>query len=154
MKEEQIPRVFFAAMRRKYTETEQERAVAESGPEVLFEDGGFKVLYLTISIGQYRFDRVIIFYLGIPVWTMSSEGWCREDAIPFLKSALMKAYSQRAFVGGRGPRIVPDPENGMFYENAVDASSSWRRFSGREEIFDRNEQCVEWREYKGLLLVE
>lgn len=74
MKTEQIPRIFFAAMRKRYKETQQERAVAESGPEVLFEDGGFKVLYLTISAGQYRFDRIVILYAGVPVWTMSSEG--------------------------------------------------------------------------------
>ncbi|MGB7957892.1 MAG: hypothetical protein WCF77_03580 [Minisyncoccia bacterium] len=141
-------------MRRKYTETKQERAAAELGPEVLFENSGFKVLYLTISGSQHRFDRVVILYDGIPVWTMSSEGWCREDAVPFLENALMKAYNHRDFVGGRGPCIVPDPENGMLYENTVDGSSSWRRFRGREEIFDRNDQCIGWREYHGILLAE
>ena len=153
MKTEQIPRIFFAAMRRKYTETKQERAVAETGPEILFEDGGFKVIYLTGSAGQYRFDRVIIFYLGVPAWTMSSEGWCRENAIPFLESTLLKTYGQRDFHGGRGPRTVPGP-GGMLYENRVAEASSWRRFSGREEIFDCDDQCIGWREYHGLLLME
>jgi hypothetical protein len=153
MKTDQIPRIFFAAMRRKYTETRQERTVAEQGPEVLFDADGFKVLYLTISIGGYRFDRVVILHNGTPVWTMSSEGWCREDAIQFLENTLLKAYRQRDFVGGRGPLATTGP-GGMIYENRVDESSSWRRFSGREEIVDRDDQCIGWREYHGLLLVE
>lgn len=150
---EQIPRVFFAAMRRKHTETERERTAAELGPEVLFEACGFKVLCLVMSVGRYQFDRVVILYDNVPVWTMSSEGWCREDAVPFLENTLMKAYSQRDFVGGRGPRTVLDT-SGMFYENSVETSSSWRRFSGREEIVDCDDQCVGWREYRGRLLVE
>ena len=153
MKTDQIPRIFFAAMRRKYTETKQERMVAEQEPEILFNDGGFLALYLAWSIGQHRFDRIIILCDGTPVWTMSSEGWCREDAVPFLEDTLMKTYSQRNFVGGRGPHAVTSP-SGMIYENRVEESSSWRRFSGREEIVDRDDQCIGWREYHGLLLVK
>ena len=107
-----------------------------------------------MSVGRYQFDRVVILYDNVPVWTMSSEGWCREDAVPFLENTLMKAYSQRDFVGRRGPRTVPDTSGGMLYENGVETSSSWRRFSGREEIVDRDDQCVGWREYRGRLPVE
>jgi hypothetical protein len=153
MKTEQIPRVFFAAMRRKYTETEQEGAVAKPVPEVLLEADHFKVLYYLATIGSYRFERFIVLYDGVPVWTMSCQGLYMENAIPFLRRALLKAYNRREFIGGRGPRVDTDGE--LVYENTVEEGpNSWKRFRGRDRICDGNDQNIGWCEYQGEILVE
>ena len=150
MKTDQIPRIFFAAMRSRYAEAAP-RTVAKPGPEILFEADHFKVLCYLAEIGSYRFERFIVLYDGVPVWTMSCQGLYMENAVPFLRRALLKAYNRREFIGGRGPRIDTDGE--LVYENTVE-ESSWRRFRGRDEIFDGNNQNIGWCEYQGEVLVE
>ena len=136
--------------RRKYAETAQQPA-AKPGPEVLFEVDHFKVLYYLVEIGQYQFEQFIVLYDNVPVWMMSCQGLYAENAVPFLRRALRKAYDRREFVGGRGPRIDTDGE--LVYENTVE-ESSWKRFRGRDEIFDGNNQNIGWCEYQGEVLVE
>jgi len=151
---EQIPRVFFAAMR-AYAGNMQNGTIREvPGLEtVLFEVDCFKAChYFVAAHGRYKFEQIIILCDGEPAWTMSWYGWCVESAIPFLGRALRKAYDQRGFFGGRGPKTVP--ESGMLYMNSVEQPSSWRRFNGQEEIFDHDDRLIGWHRYQGILLLE
>jgi len=55
--------------------------------------------------------------------------------IPFLKLALSQTARTREFVGGRGPRIFPNPEGTLIYVNRPEIND-FSYFRGREDVFD------------------
>lgn len=79
------------------------------------------------------------------------------EVIPFLRKALMLAYTTQAFFGGRGPNVFSLED--LTYLNR--ASGHWPEdvrfhfFRGREEIFRKSEQTLLfWHEYSGLALID
>lgn len=82
----------------------------------------------------------LISYQDKPIWWMSYGDHYPEGAIPFLKSAMAKAYEQKLFLGGRGPTKVIAPKYKindlnfyLVYKN--DWSGDFQSFKGHEKIF-------------------
>lgn len=83
------------------------------------------------------------------VWCMQYGGWYREDVIPFLKSALAVNYSQRVFLGGRGPDEYK--EGSLVYQNHP-TKNDFGDFQGEEKILDDGALAgFHW--YRGMLLL-
>lgn len=80
----------------------------------------------------------LIWYCDIPVWVMNYAGQYPKEYIPYLKRALVYAYKNRCFLGGRGlPAYLmrdayDDPM--ILYTNDVSPKSDFTRFSGEERL--------------------
>lgn len=96
----------------------------------------------------------LITYDNAPVWIMHYGGWYLKEAIPFLKSALMEAYSARKFFGGRGPVIFEDENKLYRYENFIELnhfpdSRGWEKVTRLSDG-----KIVGSHNYNGMLLLE
>jgi len=113
------------------------------------------------SSGRRSFGQTVISVDRIAVWGMQYHGfWESEDerVIPFLKRALLAAYSEKLFLGGRGPRVYRDreTERGLLYCNYPE-SDDFTNFKGHEEIVDDTNSAtlsgfLFRHKYNGLLL--
>ncbi|MFZ1987966.1 MAG: DUF5680 domain-containing protein [Minisyncoccia bacterium] len=90
----------------------------------------------------------LISFEEIPVWMMHYFGFYSESAIPLLKQALYKNYKNRIFHGGRGPRYF-GVDGSYWYENLVGKGSSFKKFSGEEQIHDKGPRCIGYHRYHG-----
>ncbi|MFC1656739.1 hypothetical protein ACFL14_02160 [Patescibacteria group bacterium] len=74
--------------------------------------------------------------INLLYWRMEFGGWYSEDAIKVVKAALLEAYATKRFFGGRGiPFYIPAGD--IMYENRIDNGGDFSKFSGREEVVDR-----------------
>ncbi len=74
-------------------------------------------------------------HAAAPEWVMwYGGGNYEEQALPFLRNALMEAYRHRLFFGGRGPRQVSDGE--LVYMNNCDGN--FLKFKGVEVVVNEN----------------
>jgi hypothetical protein len=79
--------------------------------------------------------QTIIYEEKSPVWVMWYGGELyKQEALPLLKSALIKNYSKNIFLGGRGPRWLED--TGKVYMNGC--TGNFVQFKGTELIVDEN----------------
>ncbi len=92
------------------------------------------------------------------LWTMYYLGEYSKEAIPILKEALLKAYQDRKFYGGRGINL----DDGKYeYCNDIGAYSQkdpFLFFQGKERIEEISIGALEpdikgWHEYMGKVLV-
>ena len=106
---------------------------------ILWSDGPWQVAdaYLTNSLSSRSFGIMSISYDGHPQWTMSYGGEYAEEAIPILKKALLAAYENNLFYGGRGALFYYRyyGEGALLYENRP-KRNEFSLFDGREEIYD------------------
>ncbi len=109
--------------------------------EVVYNKEGFRVVdeYGVSSSGKSTGSTKIWLH-GDPIWAMGYEGlYLKEDTL-FLRRALLSAYSNSCFSGGRGPRSHAHgkmgDEGAKIYLNAVEEHGCFEVFRGREEIRD------------------
>ncbi len=95
--------------------------------------------------------HTIIFEKDAPVWVMHyGIGSYESKALPVLKAALLKAYTQNFFNGGRG---VKKFELGDFtYYNEVEGAG-FAKFSGKEWVWGSNDEELGTHDYWGGSLV-
>jgi hypothetical protein len=107
----------------------------------------------------FSWGFTMIWYRGVPVWQMSYQGKCsNEAALPFLKKCLYEAYESRKFLGGRGVDLGDIPAGGNFsYFNHWDGG--FTNFRGNESISeygpgnDARSKQVFWHSFQGMLLI-
>ena len=97
------------------------------------------------SIGStlVRFDHV-------PVWGMQYWGRYEQNAIPFLKTALVEEYGKRRFTGGRGP--VTFTAGDLHYANDV-LENGFCEFRGYEMIATSDSTRLGFHRYHGGLMI-
>ncbi len=114
----------------------------------------------TVGTNGWSFGQTIIWQEDQPIWWMHYHGRARMPAVTgFLKDALMAAYVEGRFIGGRGPFAFHRAEiSPSLYLNRPRPSSTFVDFAGREEIIAAATTCDErailfWHEYRGSALV-
>ncbi|MFH1749569.1 MAG: hypothetical protein ABH837_01580 [bacterium] len=86
-------------------------------------------------------------------WMMMFGGWYIKQAIQVVKPALIDAYKERQFIGGRGPRFFKAGH--IIYENRVHNGGSFEKFRGVEEVFDqKGTQPLGFHWYSGGLMFD
>lgn len=153
-------KAFFEAMLAGYAGGEKGGGIVRiengGGYKIIeFTSQNYKVVdrYCTTPHSKYSAGTTTILFESAPVWWMSYAGLYPETLIPFLKTALKKAYEVEEFNGGRGPRILRDEESSLTYINV--STGGFHRFQGREEIHDRRTGLtLGFHEYFGMGLIE
>ena len=86
----------------------------------------------------------VIWCSDIPVWMMHYGGCYRQEARPFLKTALRDAYDKKLFRGGRGPiRFGGEPGDRFRYFNVVDPNyDTFESFRGTERILTMEDHSL------------
>jgi len=148
---------FFQAMREGYAKEGQTK---ETPPEIpgckviTFAQGDFRLedRYFVAGYSDKSYGTTTIWYRDEVVWMMQYFGKYEEEAIPFLKEALMAAYEIDQFAGGRGPEEYR--RGTLSYVNTVQLSQ-FERFEGKEEIWDlaQHGKARGWHEYHGMALI-
>ncbi len=127
---EEAEQIFFEAMLSGYAE---------------FKRGLWRVSDTWI-VGTYGNSAgwTTMFWRERPFWNMQYQGCYRDEAIPFLKRALLENYRKRIFLGGRGPTKFEIREGfvALRYENTPTRSlrlsggmaSGFDQFYGEERI--------------------
>ncbi|MCX6712951.1 MAG: DUF5680 domain-containing protein [Candidatus Vogelbacteria bacterium] len=149
---------FFDAMLAGYTaETKPAKVPVPELPGAKctkFTQGRYQVidLWWTGVDPRHSFGQTIITRDGVPIWQMGYAGWYEPEAIPFLKEALRETYAKRIFLGGRGPVHY---QKTLEYCNRIDIDQSWKKFQGREDVYQRSKQSklLGYHEYRGGLLI-
>lgn len=92
------------------------------------------------SVGERSFGQTGIWHEALPsgpVWGMQYWGWCKDKrAIPFLKRALLAAYEERIFLGGRGPKHFSVGNEALEYQNYLSRPGNFSDSEGEEKIWD------------------
>jgi hypothetical protein len=148
---------FFAAMQNGYAKGAVEKTTIQELPcskVITYRHGIYVVrdVYQVTTNSDASFGTTVISVEDNPLWMMQYQGHYRKGDIPFLKRALMKAYAENRFVGGRGPESYA--EDKLAYRNNLGSESdNFTHFRGREEIWEVDTaECVGWHEYQGMLL--
>lgn len=137
-----IKTAFFDAMVHGYADPNTKKAPVPGLPgskSIMYQSGEFVVMdcYFVREGSNVSSGFTLITKDGIPVWVMHYGGWYEKEAIPFLKSALMAAYQEGEFFGGRGPVEFMDKKEVFIYKNAGSfGDSSFSDFRGSEKIFE------------------
>ncbi|OGN10289.1 MAG: hypothetical protein A3J46_00645 [Candidatus Yanofskybacteria bacterium RIFCSPHIGHO2_02_FULL_41_11] len=97
----------------------------------------FEDTYRTFEGSRVSEGQKKISYMDRPIWYMNYGGWYDKEVIPFLKEALMEAYVQEAFCGGRGQPSFTSNEKypGLLYVNPRH-NYSFRLLRGIESVTD------------------
>lgn len=131
---------------------------------LLYEKEWFRVAdrYCVSEAGKSAGTTTIWFHHD-PVWFMSYGGAYLKEDLPFLKSALMRVYSEKQFFGGRGPTTIAQTlphlkEGVLVYANEVEKDSTFERFRGKEAIigppiFGGSSEFRGYHDYWGMSLV-
>lgn len=103
-----------------------------------------------VAPGGWSTGVMKIRYIGNVVWVMHYGGRYSEEVIPFLKLALRQVKWSREFIGGRGPRVFPNPGGTLLYVNTPEING-FSKFRGKEEIFDvQTGKSLGFHEYWGM----
>jgi len=145
---------FFEASRKTYAgQAAKETIPALPGSKTFrYERDNFLYLDTYFTHGEKSFGQTIIYFNGQPVWMMQYYGFDKVDdkrVIPFLKKALLSAYENNSFVGGRGPAHFS--EGILQYRNMI-SRSRFEDFEG-EEIIAENHITLFWHGYRGMALI-
>ncbi|MBI2063959.1 MAG: hypothetical protein HYT65_03140 [Candidatus Yanofskybacteria bacterium] len=135
--EEMIKSFFFEAMKSGWAMPVPKVPVADlpGSKSIPFKKGALSLLdYYFVSPGSNSsYGTTVIWIAEKPVWVMHYGGWYDKRAIPFLKRALMRNYSENVFTGGRGPERLEDNDHILQYLNRVE-QNDFRGFQGYEYI--------------------
>ena len=120
-----IEGIFFDAMLEGYANPKAEKAPFPGLPgskSITYKDGDFTVIdcYFVREGSDASHGFTLITFKDVPIWIMRYGGWYKKEVIPFLKSALMAAYRERQFFGGRGPIQFMNEEKTLVYQNSGD----------------------------------
>lgn len=124
--------------------------------EIVFEGyAGFRVVdRWCVSRSGKSTGATTIWFANDPIWIMNYGGFYSENALSFLKQALMRAYNRSEFVGGRGPQVFQDENDERFvYVNKAQYGSKFRQFEGREFINKEPDGILGWHDYWGMALI-
>ncbi len=93
-----------------------------------------------------------VWFRGKPVWNMVYGGYYPESVVPVVRRALLAAYREGLFNGGRG--VARFEWNSMVYLNSAQ-SRCFHDFHGREEVYsqDTSGKCLGWLWYMGKSLI-
>lgn len=97
-----------------------------------------------------------ISFKGKVVWWMSYAGWCKKPALPFLKKALLNAFKEKVFNGGRGNTLYQDPKYpDLAYRNhTASCRNSFSMFEGFDEILSvEDSNVVGFCKFMGMALI-
>jgi hypothetical protein len=136
---EQIQAFFFKAMLQGWASGAIEDTVLVDGvaryQAIPFREGELSLLdcYSVNPSSLKSAGTTTIWYQDTPVWFMSYGGHYEEAAIPCLKHALLAAYGEHLFLGGRGLRSFH--EGPLVYSNG-NVSTDFTWFNGRESVVD------------------
>jgi len=153
---EEIQEVFFLAMQAGYAINPPKGTIIElpGSKTINFEHGEYRLLdcWFTTPENSASWGFTMIWRRGIPVWTMTYQGWYLERAIPFLKEALRFAYSHNLWFGGRGPHIHSHRD--LRYVNTTGTTSnSFELFRGAERVVDFSQgKVLGWHQFQGMIL--
>lgn len=152
-----MQQIFFRAMANGYAAAAPKGSIKElPGSKTITRTYGsrdnderWRVVDCWLSNGDKSSGTTTIWFSGEPVWIMHYGGWYFEEALPFLKECLHRAYvTEEYFYGGRGPVFVRGDRftyvnryHGMFAE-----------FHGEEGIFDFDGKCAGFHWYRGMSL--
>lgn len=140
---------FFRAMRQGYAGKGKPQPVPDMPgfKRQVYEENHFRLVDQWGSNTDSNVSAGIttIWYEGKIVFLMTYSGAYDEEAIPFLKKALLEAYRCKEFNGGRGPKFFKKGK--LIYLNHWnhDERNSW----GREEIWTVDGGCLGFHEYCG-----
>jgi len=146
--------VFFIGMLHGYTQTNIKplRIECLNGSKfnsyVVEELGiAFTDLWQTTPLTRKSFGTTTLTCPEGIVWMMQYWGEYPDEVIPFLRKALLATYSNRQFIGGRGPRYYTDDQ--YVYLNVVE-SNDFDKFNGTEYILDKQGNILGWHKYHGM----
>ena len=157
-KSQDIETAFFLAMENGYAQSVPKQTVPgmPGSKCITFVWGDYTVvdLWFTTPHSDFSHGTTIIYFKSDAVWMMCYEGQYPKEIIHFLKHALHIAYvKEKRFYGGRGPSVVPHPDNELTYINDVAPGSSFKQFQGSEHIRDGG-TWTGYHAYHGRLLIE
>ncbi|TAL19151.1 hypothetical protein EPN90_04220 [Patescibacteria group bacterium] len=144
----EIKQFFFGASREACR-----KSGAEAAASAFYQKGDWRYTDDCHTIGKRVLGQILIWWREQPVWGMHYRGWRKDDerVIPFLRQALLSAYEEEIWVGGRGPTHFTS--DGLEYHN-LPANLDFADFSGEETILDpRNEAVLLWHGYAGFSLI-
>ena len=110
--------------------------------------------YFVNSLSRVSYGTKMFLYQGDPIWIMHYGGWYDKKAIPFVKAALMDAYSRGVFRGGRGQASFYNNESypSLLYTNLGDPLG-FDNFKGREFVTDGFGKLLGEHNYFGGILI-
>lgn len=152
---EKIQAFFFNAMLHGWASgAEAGEVIDMPGYEAIpFREGDLSLLdcYCMNPSSGKSAGTTTIWYQDTPVWFMSYGGHYEEAAILCLKHALLKAYQEGLFLGGRG--VNSFQEGSLSYNNEAHAPN-FVTFSGREAVFDVQANIsLGYHQYWGMSLI-
>ncbi len=145
---------FFEAMRAGYAaKNSEETSIAElPGYKVVTyrkDDLRLVDMWCTNPNSNKSAGTTTIWFKDEPLWIMQYGGEYKQDAIPVLKEALLKAYEHNIFAGGRGP--VTFQKNRLLYDNNV-TKNFFGNFEGQEVISSEGGIVLGYHDYRGMFL--
>lgn len=150
----QTEAVFFEAMNAGYAAEEKPKktTIAELAGSKFVEPYVrqpwiVKDVYLATPLSDFSGGMTVIEYEGVPIWMMQYFGHYYEEAISCLKAALRQTYSERHFVGGRGPAHFV--HESYIYENPEILSQDFKLFRGDEFIHNKSGKVFGRHVYQG-----
>lgn len=114
-----------------------------------YELGDFRLFDFYTNPNNYKSSGwTAICFNDTVVWTMGYQGKYEEQAIPVVKHALLAAYANELFLGGRGPENFE--ENGLLYLNHCDGrQNDPAYFNGMEQVLGGN-SLLGYHQYWGM----
>ncbi len=133
---------------------------------IIYVDGPFSMIdqYCVVPIADQidpaRYGAVgsprssgttTIWFEDTPVWQMSYMGQYTPEASALVKRALLAAYGEKLFLGGRGPEDFEG--DGMGYSNLVE-HNDFEEFRGHERVSKKFMSNIEgYHAYMGMMLI-
>ena len=118
-----------------------------------FRQGSFFLLdrYCVSPDSNKSAGTITIWHKDVPVWLMNYGGWYDKCAIPVVKEALMRAYEEKMFFGGRGWNM--HKKNGIIYVN-IPEKNAFPDFSGSEQAVElETSRLLGYHDYWGITLI-
>lgn len=152
--EEEIMKIFFMSKEEGWASGKKGEPLMTAGfKKITFEHENYTVddCWSNTLDSNKSSGATTIWYKHFPVWQMQYMGWYEKDVILFLKKCLMKAYSKKIFLGGRGLENVSKDK--LFYLNTI-FCNKFIDFSGEEKIYDTSTcDLLGCHKYQGMILI-
>lgn len=161
-----LQQFFFEAAAVTYASGEKAKPLPElaGAKHYWYQPAGSPLCYADVFFvnGESSGGQTVIYEHAKPVWIMQYHGWCKDDdpeVLTFLKKALLRAYLDKKFYGGRGEPGFAEigKQDGLIYDNfAAPPHHGFTDFQGRERIWCKGRRDTElfWHRYQGLLLAK
>lgn len=151
----EVSKVFFEAMLNGWVNPNATKGTMAQLPGsklLVFKKGEHTVkdFYVSNEAALTSMGNTIIWKGKTPFWMMSYGGHYPKYIIPFLKKALLAAYSEGQFFGGRGPEFYEDDMH--VYINTV-MKNDFGQFLGEEKVIEKTgRRLIGWHHYWGMAL--